>query len=149
MDALAKIGKTAATRLERRNPLKSPYIDMLKHTPVKHICWYVSTTTFLLQRGETLQDDVFTGGETISHIRGISMRIVGTQVRCSVPLHEGQCRLPVRAGCDHEAYPTLQTGLLILLAALVPLRGRPFGVLTLRASEQSRDANFASDSPVA
>jgi hypothetical protein len=57
--------------------------------------------------------------------------------------------LRLRPGCGRLLFLTLHTGLLILLAALVPLRGRPFGALTLLASEQSRDANFASDSPVA
>jgi hypothetical protein len=43
--------------------------------PVKHTRWHVSTTTVLLQCVQALQDKAFTGGETVSYIREIIIRI--------------------------------------------------------------------------
>jgi hypothetical protein len=45
------------------------HIHLLDRTPVQHTRWYVSTSTFLLQSIETLQDNAFTVGEPIADIR--------------------------------------------------------------------------------
>jgi hypothetical protein len=58
--------------------LFAAHAHILDHTPVKHTRWYVSPTTSLMQVIEMLQDNAFTGGETISNIRGIIIKIVGT-----------------------------------------------------------------------
>jgi hypothetical protein len=63
------------------------HIDILDHTPIKHSCRHMPPTAFLLERIETLQDNAFTGGETVSYIREIVMKVTGRHVPCSLYLH--------------------------------------------------------------
>ena len=45
------------------------HIHILDHSSVEHSCWHIPPTTFLLEIVETLQDNAFTVGKTISNIR--------------------------------------------------------------------------------
>jgi hypothetical protein len=55
--------------------LINTHIHMLDHTSVEHACGNMPPTAFLLQVIETLQDDAFTVGETVSDVWQILMRI--------------------------------------------------------------------------
>ena len=53
---------------------------MLNHSPVERSCRHIPLTTFLLQVVETLQNDAFPVGETVSNIGEIVTRsTVGRQ----------------------------------------------------------------------
>ena len=54
------------------------HIDMLNHSPVEHPCRNIPPTTCLLQGMETLENNSFTAGEPIFHIRERVTRIRGT-----------------------------------------------------------------------
>jgi hypothetical protein len=48
---------------------------MLHYTPVKHACRHIPPPTFLLQVRQTLENNTFTVGETVSDVWKIVMRI--------------------------------------------------------------------------
>jgi len=50
---------------------------MLDHTPVKHSRRHIPPTTFLLQVIQTLENDAFPMGETVSNIGERVTRIMG------------------------------------------------------------------------
>jgi hypothetical protein len=60
------------------------HIDIFDHSSVEHACGHMSTTTVLLQVVETLEDDTFPAGETITDIRQRVTR--GTAVHGGAPL---------------------------------------------------------------
>jgi hypothetical protein len=60
------------------------HIDMLHHSTIKHSRRHIPPTTFPLQVIETLQDDAFPVGETVSDVGEIGTRLRGTHVRFSL-----------------------------------------------------------------
>jgi len=50
---------------------------VLNHTPVEHSCRHIPPSTFLLQVVETLENDTFPLGETVSNIRERVTRVTG------------------------------------------------------------------------
>src|SRR5712691_4984260 len=63
------------------------HVYMLNHTPVEHPCRHIPPTTFLLQGVETLQDDTFPVGQTVSNIREIVTRVMSMYSRASPCRH--------------------------------------------------------------
>jgi hypothetical protein len=49
---------------------------MLNYCPVEHARRHIPPTTFLLQVIETLEDDTFTVGKTVSHIGEVVTRVM-------------------------------------------------------------------------
>src|SRR5467141_2894596 len=61
--------------------LVNAHIHMLNHSPVKHPCWHMPTTTLLLQFFEAPEDDSFTMGKTVLNIWQIITRITIWHIR--------------------------------------------------------------------
>jgi hypothetical protein len=56
------------------------HIDMLNHAPVQHSRRDIPPTTFLLQVIETLENNTFPMGETVSNIREVVTRVMVVHV---------------------------------------------------------------------
>src|SRR6266446_2061919 len=69
--------------------LLNTHIDMLNHSPVEHARRDMSPPAFLLQGVETLKDDTFPAGETVSNIGEVVTRVTGIHIRAS-PCHHAE-----------------------------------------------------------
>jgi hypothetical protein len=59
------------------------HIDMLNHSPIQHARGDIPPTSFLLQVVETLQNDAFPMGETVTNVWKIVARIMGRHMKVS------------------------------------------------------------------
>src|SRR5262249_57259542 len=59
------------------------HIHMLNHSPVEHPCRNIPPPTLLLQVVETLQNDTFPVGETVSDVGKIITWITGRNMKVS------------------------------------------------------------------
>src|SRR6266581_1957835 len=82
------------------------HIHILNHTAVKHSCRHIPPTAFLLQVIETLQDDTFSTGEPIFHIREIVMRVTVIHVQFS-PTVLTYFLCPLSCTSSHQLYKSL------------------------------------------
>jgi hypothetical protein len=63
--------------------IKHALVLILAHTSIQHSRRDIPPTTFLLQGVETLQDNTFPMGETVSDIRKIVTRVTGRHMKVS------------------------------------------------------------------
>src|SRR5215472_4245755 len=74
------------------------HIHRRSHGRVEHPCWNVPPATFLLQVIETLEDDTFTRGQTVSNIGEIITKFMGMyQIYSLVAAHQHVCTMPEAA----------------------------------------------------
>src|SRR5712691_4499168 len=82
------------------------HIDMLDDSPVQHARRHIPPPTLLLQGIETLNDDTFPLGETVSNIREVVTMVMRRHVRtCSVYLTDWHWFVVVAALRDRLASP--------------------------------------------
>ena len=79
-----------------QNPLYflNAHIHMLDHSSIEHSCRHIPSPTFLLQVVETLEDDSFPAGETVSDVWQIITRVTVVHGQFSPTILTYFCRLP-------------------------------------------------------
>src|SRR6266446_1224170 len=67
--------------------LLNTHVHMFNHSPVKHARRNIPPPAFLLQSIETLEDNTFTMGETVSNIGEVVTRVTDRHIRASPYRH--------------------------------------------------------------